>query len=88
MVHDAARRADDDVHALAQRDGLRHHVDAADQRHAAHVDAGAQRLELLRDLRCGLQRGCRTARAASTALPGYRSSCVLAISETAGIAGT
>jgi hypothetical protein len=55
VVHNAAGRSNDDVHALAQGDGLRHHVDAAHQRRAAHVDAGSQRLELLRNLqRAGL----------------------------------
>lgn len=50
VVDDAAGRADDDVRALGKCDGLRHHVDAADQRRAAHADDGPERLKLSREL--------------------------------------
>ena len=50
VVDDSARGADDDVRALPELDALRHHVDAADEHRALDADAGAERLELLRDL--------------------------------------
>ena len=50
VVHHAPGRAHDDVRPLSERDTLRHHVDAADERRRLDADAGAQRLELLGDL--------------------------------------
>ena len=57
VVDHSPRRANNDVWPLAQRHGLRHHLDAANQDGAAHPDAGAERLKLLRDLDGQLARG-------------------------------
>ena len=50
VIHDAAGRAYDNVHAFAQHDRLGHHVNPPHQRRTAHVDPGPQRLKLLRYL--------------------------------------
>jgi len=50
VVHHAPRRAHDDVRPLGQRDGLRHHIDAAHQHGAADANQGAHRFHLLRNL--------------------------------------
>lgn len=45
MIHDSTRGANDDVWPARKSDGLRHHVNAADENSTAHTDAGAQCLQ-------------------------------------------
>lgn len=59
VVHDAPRRAHDDVRPLAERHGLLRHVYAAHKRDALEADAAAERLKLLRDLDRELARGAQ-----------------------------
>lgn len=62
VVDEAPRRSDDDVRFLRQRDGLLHHVDAADDRNRLGVDHRAERVELLLNLIRQLARRCQDQR--------------------------
>ncbi len=56
VIDDAPGRRDNDVRFLCKSDSLVHHVDTADDRHTAHADPAAQRLDLLTDLERKLTR--------------------------------
>ena len=54
VVNHTPRSAHNNVHSLAKKHSLRHHVDSAHQSRAPHMDSRPQRLKLL----CYLQHPC------------------------------